>query len=84
VVAEHEGEGEVAAYSVVHGRGGDPEWGVAVVELPDARRAYAKVVDADVLAGAEQHELVGRRVRLTPTTVTTAMGEGRANIAAVS
>jgi acetyl-CoA C-acetyltransferase len=84
IVVEYEGDAEVAAYSVVHGRDGDPEWGVVVVDAPGERRAYGKVLDTDALAAAEVDELVGRRVRLTPTTVTTAMGEGRANIAVVS
>ncbi len=58
------GPATVAAYSVVHGRDGEPEWGVTVCDLPDGARAYAKILDADVLAGAEETELVGTAVML--------------------
>src|SRR5205823_12182380 len=46
----YEGAATVAAYSVVHGRDGAPEWGLVVCDLPEGDRAYGKVVDGDALA----------------------------------
>lgn len=81
VVAEHDGAASVAAYSVVHGRGGDPEWALLVCDAAGAR-AYARLEHPDALREAERRELVGRRVRLAPSTVTGPLGERRVNIAA--
>jgi acetyl-CoA C-acetyltransferase len=61
----YEGPATVAAYSVVHGRDGEPEWGVAVCDVPDGGRTYAKMLDAGLLASAETEELVGRTLTLT-------------------
>ncbi len=58
------GPAEVAAYSVVHGPDGTPDWGVAVCDLPDGTRAYAKMLAGDLLRSAEEEELVGRAVTL--------------------
>ena len=59
------GPATVAAYSVVHGREGGPEWGVAVCDLPDGTRTYAKMIDAGLLESAETDELVGRTLTLS-------------------
>lgn len=59
-----EGMATVAAYSVVHGRDGEPEWGALVCDLPGGARCYARLHDRDALVEAEQTELVGRPVRL--------------------
>ncbi len=59
------GPASVAAYSVVHGRDGGPEWGVAVCDLPAGGRSYAKMLDAELLRSAEEDELVGRTLTLT-------------------
>jgi acetyl-CoA C-acetyltransferase len=58
------GPATVATYSVVHGRAGEPEWGLAVCDLPEGGRAYAKVLDADLLTAMEQTEWVGAPVQL--------------------
>ena len=81
VVAEHEGDATVSAYSVVHGRDGTPEWALLVCDLPEHRRTYAQVRDTDLCVEAETVELVGRKVLLKPQTVQGAMGEARVNIA---
>ena len=83
MVAEHEGDATVVAYSVVHGRDGAPEWGVAVCDLPGGEaRTYAKMTDAAMLVSVEERELVGSPVRLTPSKVALATGgEGTANVA---
>jgi acetyl-CoA C-acetyltransferase len=77
----YEGAATVAAYSVVHGRDGAPEWGVAVCDLPEGDRAYGKVLDAELLASIEQEELVGRKVTLTPTETETWTGKHTMNVA---
>ena len=73
IVDRHEGEASVAAYSIVHGRDGAPEWGVLVCDLTDGPnsggRAYARLSDEDALHDAEMEELVGARVRLAPTDI---------------
>jgi len=73
IVERHDGEATVAAYSVVHGRDGDPEWGVLVCDVPGGR-AYARLTDDHSLFEAEATELVGARVRLTPTEIDLPVG----------
>jgi acetyl-CoA C-acetyltransferase len=77
----YDGAATVAAYSVVHGREGEPEWGLVVCDVPDGDRAYGRVVDSDLLASAETDELVGRKVTLTPTEAETAAGKQQINVA---
>ncbi len=61
----HEGPATVAASTVVHGRDGAPEWGVAVCDLPGTgARTYARIEAPELLAEAETTEWVGRTVRL--------------------
>jgi acetyl-CoA C-acetyltransferase len=67
------GEATMAAYTVAHGRDGAADWGLAVCDLPDGARCYAKMEDADLLAEAERRELVGARLELVP-------GEGNVNL----
>ncbi|HEY6318367.1 MAG TPA: acetyl-CoA acetyltransferase [Acidimicrobiia bacterium] len=74
IVPAHDGDATVAAYSVIHGRDGSPETGVLVCDVP-AGRVYATLGDADALQSAEQVELVGRTVRLSPQPTTLATGE---------
>ncbi len=81
VVAEHEGDASVSAYSVVHGRDGGPEWALLVCDLPDGARTYAQVRVPDLCAEAEQTELVGRKVKLSPRTVEGPAGTVRINVA---
>ena len=61
---EYTGDAGVAAYTVVHARGGEPEWGLVVCDLPDGRRAYARTEDPDVLTDMEKREWVGAEVQL--------------------
>ncbi len=72
IVDTIDGDATVAAYSVIHGRGGDPETGVLVCDVDDGR-GYARLLDPGALADAEHDELVGRRVRVSsqPTTLPT-------------
>jgi acetyl-CoA C-acetyltransferase len=63
-----DGPATVAAHTVVHGRNGAPEWGVAVCDLPGdgSTRCYARVEDPALLADAVQVEWTGRPVTLAP------------------
>jgi acetyl-CoA C-acetyltransferase len=81
VVAEHDGEATVGAYSVVHGRDGQPEWGLLVCDLAGGTRTYAQVRDSDLCLAAESTELVGTTVQLETRTVTGPAGEQRVNLA---
>jgi len=58
------GAGTVAAYTVAHGRDGAPEWGLALVDLPEGDRCYARVDDVGLLAEMEATEWVGAGVDL--------------------
>ncbi|MBA3653921.1 MAG: acetyl-CoA synthetase [Actinobacteria bacterium] len=60
IAEAYEGPATIAAYSVVHGRDGAPEWGVAICDLPDDRRCYARFDEG--LTDAETEEWVGRAV----------------------
>jgi acetyl-CoA C-acetyltransferase len=59
------GAATIAAYSVVHGRDGAPQWGLAVCDLGDGSRTYARADHAALLASWETDEWVGRDVQLT-------------------
>lgn len=78
---QYEGAATVATYSVVHGRDGGPEWGLVVCDLPGGDRAYGRIVDPELLTGAESEELVGAKLTLTPTETDTAMGRQLVNVA---
>jgi acetyl-CoA C-acetyltransferase len=57
----------VATYSVLHGRDGEPEKALLICDLPAGGRCYAFLAGgATALAAAEEDELIGRRVTLTP------------------
>jgi acetyl-CoA C-acetyltransferase len=73
IIERYDGEATVAAYSVVHGRDGGPEWAVLVCDAPGGR-AYARVTDEDLLREAETTELVGTWVRLMPAEVELPIG----------
>jgi acetyl-CoA C-acetyltransferase len=64
ITASCSGPATVCTYSVVHARDGAPEWGLAVCELGDGSRCYARVDDADLLATMESTEWVGTTVEL--------------------
>jgi acetyl-CoA C-acetyltransferase len=60
------GSAEVATYTVAHGRGCGAEWGLAVCDLPEGERCYARIEDADLLAEMEATEWIGATVDLVP------------------
>jgi acetyl-CoA C-acetyltransferase len=62
IIDTYAGPATVAAYSVVHGRDGNAEWGVAICDVSDTARCYARLDDG--LAQAEAGELVGTRVTI--------------------
>lgn len=64
VLTEYSGSAMVRAYTVAHGRDGEPQQGLVVLETAEGR-ALARVLDADLLRDAEARELVGQAVRVT-------------------
>jgi acetyl-CoA C-acetyltransferase len=82
IVDEHDGEATVAAYSVIHGRDGEPETGVLVCDVAGGR-AYGSLLEPAALADAESTELVGSRVHLTPTPHKGPMGDAIRNVATI-
>jgi len=60
------GSATITTYSVVHGRDGLAAWGLAICDLPQGDRCYAKVLDPDLLTELEVEEWVGRAVQLVP------------------
>jgi acetyl-CoA C-acetyltransferase len=65
VVDSASGSARVETYTVVHGRDGAPERGVAIVRLADDRRTVAALpVERDVLESFERTEGVGRAGRV--------------------
>jgi acetyl-CoA C-acetyltransferase len=83
VVGEHEGDATVAAYSVVHGRDGRPDWMLLVCDLDDDTRTYARVRDPGACERAEREEIVGTEVRLRPTEAIGSIGTTTVNIASL-
>ncbi|NUR84821.1 MAG: acetyl-CoA synthetase [Nonomuraea sp.] len=73
VEGSYEGPAVVAGYTVAHGRDGEPEKAILVVDLPNGARAHAHVLDPALMSDAMSHELVGRPVRLRT--------DGRVNLA---
>jgi acetyl-CoA C-acetyltransferase len=64
LVARAHGPATIETYTVAHDRDGSPTLGIAAVRLDDGSRAWANVVDHDVLCAMESHEFVGRPVRV--------------------
>jgi acetyl-CoA C-acetyltransferase len=67
------GPAQVATYTVAHGREGGPDWGLAVCDLPEGDRCYARIEDGDLLAEIEKVEWVGAGIDLVP-------GESNVNV----
>jgi acetyl-CoA C-acetyltransferase len=84
IVESWEGEATVAAYSVVHGRDGEPEWALLVCDVDRERRAYARSTERELLTRAETSELVGQPVRLEPVELELPTGPGRRNHATLT
>lgn len=67
------GTATVATYTVAHGRDGSPDWGLAICDLPQGDRCYARITDVDLLDRVEREEWVG-------TTIEVTEGEGGVNL----
>lgn len=65
IIDRYAGPATVATHTVVHGRNGTPEWGLAVCDIPKGR-VYARIEAADLLAEAMEVEWTGRPVTLAP------------------
>ena len=79
IVEQVDGDANVAAYSVVHGRDGAPEWALLVCDVAPGVRAYARLDDPDRLEAAEREELVGTSVRLASEVYDGPAGQGIRN-----
>jgi acetyl-CoA C-acetyltransferase len=65
IADNYAGPATVASYTVAHGRDGNPEWGLAICDLPDGRtRTYARIEKPDLLGVVESTEWVGTPVQL--------------------
>jgi acetyl-CoA C-acetyltransferase len=54
----------IATYTIMYDRNGRPTHGAAICDLPDGRRAYARMLDPTLLDFAEREEIVGRSATL--------------------
>ena len=61
------GPAAIEAYTVMHGREGNPDQAIATTLLDDGRRAWALSTDADLMTAMLEGEWVGRRVTLSAT-----------------
>jgi acetyl-CoA C-acetyltransferase len=61
---EAAGPATVEAYTVMHGRDGGPELGIAACRVPDGRRAWGTTTEPDLLAALVDGEWVGRAAEL--------------------
>jgi acetyl-CoA C-acetyltransferase len=64
IIDRHVGSATIAAYTVHHGRDGQPTDGLIVCDLEGGARSYGKVRDPDQLDAMVAEEWVGRAVRL--------------------
>jgi acetyl-CoA C-acetyltransferase len=64
IADRHEGPAHLASYTVAHARSGEPEWGLALCDLADGRRAYGRIEDSALLADLEAREWIGETVEL--------------------
>lgn len=58
------GPATVTTYTLMYDRHGTATHGAAICDLPSGARAYARILDADLLAQAEHTELVGQPVEI--------------------
>jgi acetyl-CoA C-acetyltransferase len=61
-----EGPATIEAYTVVHGRDGEPERAVLALTMPDGRRAWGANTEPATLRDLCRHEGVGRAAHVTP------------------
>jgi len=70
VVADSEAAGHggatVETATVLYGRDGEPVYGVLFADLPDGRRAVAKITDPATLAAAPTDGFLGSPIALSP------------------
>jgi acetyl-CoA C-acetyltransferase len=62
---EHEGAVEIEAYTVMHGRDGEPERALASCLTPDGRRTWAGSSDEATMRAVMKDEFVGRAAAVT-------------------
>jgi len=62
--AAYVGPVKVATYTVMHDSKGAISHGAAICDLPNGDRAYARMLDKDLLADGERIELVGQQMTI--------------------
>jgi acetyl-CoA C-acetyltransferase len=65
IVDTYQGPATVATYTVIHDRGGQPEWGLAICDVPGGDRCYARFDQPGLLKEALDTEWVGTGVEVT-------------------
>lgn len=60
---EHDGDVEIEAYTVMHGRDG-PERALVACLLPDGRRAWGNSTDAATMVAMTEDDFIGRKAHL--------------------
>ncbi len=63
---EPSGLGTVESYTVMHGRDGSPEQGIAAVTMPDGRRAWGVTSDGPLMAQMCAEEMIGTSITIAP------------------
>ncbi len=64
VRTDYTGPCTIATYTTIHDRNGDATAAAGIVDLPDGSRAYARILDAGLIAEATQLEMIGRRMEM--------------------
>jgi acetyl-CoA C-acetyltransferase len=64
IVDTFSGEASILTYTVLHGRDGQPDWGLVVCDVADGSRCYGRIADRELLDELERVECVGRSVQL--------------------
>lgn len=64
VRTDYEGLCTIATYTTIHDRNGDATSAAAIVDLFDGSRAYARILDPELIQEALETELIGRRMTM--------------------
>lgn len=63
---EPEGAVEIESYTVMHGRDGEPEQGLAALRTPAGRRAWGVTTDPTTMTTMTRDEVIGHGATVTP------------------
>lgn len=74
VEADHQGPATVLTWTVMHGRGGEPERAHALCETPTGARTWGVTDDADTMAAWTSTDVVGTAVEIGPDGLLRVLG----------